>query len=148
MNNFVKVPSQHELEEKLKAHFGKKITVEVREDIYFKIFGIWMMLPKGLKSDGASIPKPLQFIIDGYDMRILFFSILHDYFYRTQFVPRQLADSIYKAGLEITANRTIAASFYYVLRVFGSVAWKNNKKAGLETFPNAQERLKDWICNK
>ena len=140
------IPAPVEVMQNLDVVLGKIPQVKVSNDIYIKLHGCWYIIPKGFVSDGASIPWIFTLFIDRLDANIILFSILHDYFYRTQFVPRFYADSIYESGLAITKGLMVSRSFYAGLRVGGGVAWKNNKKKGLEKHPEAYQRLINHIC--
>ena len=142
------IPAAEEVSNSIKIIFGKKSRVEVIRDIFIKLHGCWYIIPKGFVSDGASLPWALTLLIDRMAAKIILFSILHDYFYRTQFSPRFYADAIYESGLEETANTPLSRSFYVGLRMAGGVAWRKNKKKGLEKYPEAYQRLIAHICIK
>ncbi len=144
------IPTTEELQSSLKIILTKGgPNVRVLKNIYIKLYGVFYIIPKGFKSDGASIPLWLTalFRINPFDKNILLFSILHDYFYRTQFLPRFMADAIYEIGLEQTSSKLIAKSFYVALRSTGGLAWSNNAKRGLETHPKAYNELISYICD-
>ena len=144
----VDIPSKRELEESLNIRLNGSITVEAKKDIFFNVFGYDMIIPKGAKSDGASFPAPVRILLNKLDSKIIFFSFLHDYHYRTQHVPRLVADSIYKEGLRITKDTKTAAIFYAALRCCGWYGWGKNNKKGLETYPNAKRRLINHLCKR
>jgi len=144
MNNII--PTPEEVMQNLAILPGKRPLVKVRNDIHIKLHGCWYIIPEGFVSDGASLPWIFTFLIDRLDADIILFSILHDYFYRTQFVPRFYADSIYEAGLAITKGLMVSSTFYGGLRVGGGIAWKNNQKKGLKKYPEAYQRLIAHIC--
>jgi len=138
------IPTVKELEGAFSLVLRKgKTKVAVERNIYIKLFGCWYIIPKGLLSDGASIPWLLTFLVKRFDVRILLFSVLHDYFYTTQFLPRSLADCIYREGLNLTANRFIASVFYYVLRLAGWVTWRLKTTV---TFPKAMVDRYQFLC--
>jgi len=141
-----RIPTPKEVLAKLKMLPGKRPLAETRDDIFIKLNGNWYVIPKAFLSDIASVPWLLTFFIDRFDYRLILFSLLHDYFYRTQFVPRFYADAIYALGLKETAGWFISNAFYIGLRLGGWVAWKNNKKKGLEKHPEAYQRLINHIC--
>jgi len=140
------IPTTKEIEEKLRIRFTDKgVRVEVIEDIYFRVWGIWFVLPKGLISDGASIPKIL-FFLDRFDKRWIFWAIWHDYAYKAQWIPRSVADAIFKWGVRQNAGLFYAIIFYVAVRTFGWLAWLTNKRNGLVEFDDAVERLNNYIC--
>jgi len=140
------IPTPGEVMQNLAILPGKRPLVKVKKDIHIKLHGCWYIIPKDFVSDGASLPWIFTLFIDRLDANIILFSILHDYFYRTQFVPRFYADSIYESGLAITKGLMVSRSFYAGLRIGGGFAWKNNKKKGLEKHPEAYQRLINHIC--
>ena len=140
------IPTTAELTNLIEFDFGTEQFV-VKDDIFFRIFGIDMILPRGSTNNGASVPFFVSPFISKTDSRVIFWAMVHDYMYRTQYVSRLVADAILRAGLKHTANRFIAGMFYYVLRPFGWVAWYNNKKRGLEKYPEAKTRFLNKICN-
>ncbi len=146
-NSSVVIPSLDELEKKISyrlANTSTGIEIVLKNDIFFKVFGYWYILPKEFKSDGASIPRfvPLK----PYDKRWLFGAMVHDYLYRTQFVPRKIADAIFKKLLQETAGKFYAYMFYLSVRVFGIFAWISNKRKGLLRFEGAMQRWQKFIC--
>jgi len=140
------IPSAKELEGAFTLKIVKGSTkVRVNRDIYLKLFGGWYIIPKGLETDGASVPWLLTFLIKRFDSRILLMSVWHDYGYLTQFMPRLVIDAIYSSGLAITSNRFIAVSFYWALRLGGWVAWYRHKRRGVKKFPEAMQRFQVFL---
>jgi len=135
----MKLPTQREIEDGIRFD-GENITI--KKDIYFRVFGMWMVLPKGLQSDGASVPK-IIFWVNRYDKRWLFWSIWHDYAYRSQWLPRNVADSIFAWGVKQNAPQW-SFTFYLAVRVGGYFAWHRKKE--IVKFPNAISRLNKFIC--
>ena len=140
------IPSKGKVESSVSILLGKKIRIRVSKDIFMKFNGLWYVIPKGFTSDGASIPWLLTFFIERMDVRIILFSILHDYIYRTQFLTRAMGDLIYKEGLKLTAGTLLSIYAYYPLRLFGWIAWKRNQKR-LHKYSEAKQRMIEVICN-
>lgn len=125
---------------------SEKPSLVITEDVLIKPFGSVYCIPTGLESDGASVPYLVGLVINRFDKRLLLYSVFHDYCYQTQFMPRSLADLVYKLGLERTYNKYIAQSFYLALRAFGWVAWHNHKRKGLKSFPGYYKAIKRYYC--
>lgn len=141
------IPTAQEVAEKIRIEFGKKSPdIITTDDIFIKLHGNWYIIPKGFRSDGASLPWIMTFLVDRKNENIILFSILHDYFYRTQFVPRFYADAIYENGLKETAGLSVSRTFYLGLRIAGGVAWRNNQKKGLQKYPDAYQRMINHVC--
>lgn len=92
-----------------------------------------IVVPTGLITDFASIPKILWNIIDPDDPRICFPSVVHDYLYsrkgdlglgsRMTF-NRQQADEVLQEGMQVCgAGKALALSVYYAVRIGGSSHW-------------------------
>ena len=138
------IPTTQEIEQKTKLHFDT-MEIEVIEDIFFRIFGIDMILPKGLRSDGASLPKFISGFYSKFDTRWLFASIVHDYLWRTCFLPKNIGTEIFYEILKFTAGLRIALLFTYSVKIFGNGIYRKNMK-NPEKFPEAKNRLKEFIC--
>lgn len=75
------IPGSKEIEEKVKVHFGEEVTIEVKENIFFRAFGLDMIIPVGFISNGNSFPFFIRAFIDPYNPKWLFAGIFHDYLY-------------------------------------------------------------------
>lgn len=139
------IPSIEELEQKVQAKFWKQLNIVVKEAIYFRMFGIDMIIPQWFVSDWASL-WIFKWFIDSYNPKWVFAALVHDYIYRTQFLPRDIADSIFREILKITAGTLITYSFYKWVDWFWLKAWKNNQKKWLEKYPKAKHNLRKHIC--
>jgi hypothetical protein len=89
----------------------------------FKVF-----VPKGFRSDLASVPNCLLWLVDplGKHQRAALF---HDVAYRLQYCTRYTADAIFRVILErdqVPAWRVFL--LYYAVRMFGGRAWKQNRQ--------------------
>jgi hypothetical protein len=95
----------------------------VAEDFNISIFGVDIQIPKGFKSDLASIPNlaTLCFKTNGLWTPA---AIVHDYLYQdtTLGISRELADLIFLVlMLAYTTPPYVAFLFYYAVRLFGGV---------------------------
>ena len=143
----MKIPDIQEIEKTLRWDFEKQEFYLV-EDLFLEIFGMTIILPKGLHTDGASFPFFIDVFVKGTDKDVMIWAILHDYIYRTQFLPRIIADAIFMWGLSKSKSKSLGIISYLGLRPFGYFAWRNNYKKGLLKFPEATQRLKQYICQK
>lgn len=140
------IPSKQEIEEALRYDLDKQ-EFKLVKDLYIYIMGIHIVLPKGLYTDGASFPFFVQWFVKGTDKDIMIWAILHDYIYRTQFTLRVIADAIFMWGISKTKSKVLARLSYVGLRAFGFIAWYNNKRKGLQKFPEVKNKLKKYICD-
>lgn len=111
----------------LKHPDGKTVCKTLKEEIYHTSYEVYDV-PAGFESDGASLPRFFWRLIGHpFSMDYLREAILHDYFYRTQYIPRKKADKIF---LELLKKKMPFRCYviYYALRAFGWIAWTINKK--------------------
>jgi len=139
------LPSKGELEEAIKPVFGKRLTIVLKKDLYFKVFWQEYILPKWLTSDWASIPSVFHFIMDWFDYRILFAWLVHDYFYRTQFITKKLADTMFYELLRLNNWILFSQTLYQAVNWCWYLAWRKNNK-NLLKFPTAIHNRKKFIC--
>ena len=142
----MRIPTIKELEGKFKVNFNGSLTITTTENIFFRIMWIDMIIPEWFSSDWASIPKIFRVFINEYDVKWVFAAIVHDYLYRTQFMPRMIADNIFKLILQKTAGKVYCYIFYRWVRLWGFIARYNNWRQ-LESYPKAKHDLKCYICN-
>jgi len=86
-------------------------------------------VPKGFRTDGASIPRPLWPII-GHPMDPEYYpaAVVHDYLYCQQRMTRRQADCVFRELLErlgVAAWRCWA--MYVGVRLGGWVGWQRKK---------------------
>ena len=147
MSKYNDFPSEQTLNESIDVKSRVwRLHIVINENIFFRIFWIDMIIPKGFECDGNSFPFFLRAFRDPYDIRWLFAGILHDYLYRTQFIPRIISDLIYYYILVETAGKFRAYIFYKWVRLWGWIAWNENGKK-LEWFPKAKHDLKTYLIN-
>lgn len=138
----------------------RKIMYEVMEEyrLYLPFLDITLLIPKGFKFDGASIPKFLWPILAPIDV-LLITAVFHDfaYRYRTYITDsgclylmdcdRKVYDEMFKDisyytnGLGVTSY-----SSYLMLRIFGFFAWKENRKDRRRVKRDFPEVLVDTTC--
>ena len=143
----MKIPTTQEIEQALSFDLYTQ-EFYLLEDLFLEIFGMIIILPRGLHTDGASFPFFISIFVKGTDKDVMIWAILHDYIYRVQFLPRVIADAIFMWGLAKTKSKILGVISYMGLRVFGIFAWKSNQRKGLLKFPEAKLRLKEYICKK
>lgn len=100
----------------------------------------------GFKSDGASIPKPLQsFVSPRYEARTFPAALAHDALYAGELVDRHIADrEFYRLLKRMGVNEVKARIYYTASRVYGRVAYRKHTPESVE---NARKlcRIKEII---
>lgn len=82
-----------------------------------------ILIPKGFKTDLASIPSYLHWKYNPLDLSLIRPAILHDYMYRNYFTySRKEADDVFYYALKVEGN-AIATVYpiYIAVRAFGWV---------------------------
>jgi len=109
-------------------------------------------VPVGFVTDFASIPRVFWSLLRP-DGMYTYPAILHDFLYWTQERPRDVADQIFRIGMEdFSINRAVIDTIYSAVRLGGGSAWENNAKAKangekriLKEFPDdPRTRWKEW----
>jgi hypothetical protein len=104
---------------------GRKL-VELADDLYIKSSLTMFIIPKGFKTDLASIPRPLWWFIAPTDWGILVPAIMHDYFYRDATLPREMADFLFKEKMKDFGMGFIKRNLaYFAVRLFGGQYYGN-----------------------
>ena len=103
---------------------GKAILLD---DYVYSINGYDIKVFRGFITDGASVPKSLQWLYNPYGKYIKA-AVIHDYLYscyNNTGINRTLADKIFKHIMKETGvdNRTVRR-FYNTVRCFGETSWK------------------------
>lgn len=103
---------------------GKAILLE---EYVYDINGYLIRVPKSFITDGASVPKSLQWLYNPYGKYIKA-AVVHDYLYscyNNTGINRTLADKIFMHIMHETGvdNRT-RKKFYAAVRSFGEPSWK------------------------
>lgn len=124
---------------RIKAWLWESRKWEFVEDYYFHVdwLNITLKIPKGFIFDGASIPRPFWNLLvpDG----ILFIpSFFHDFAYRYHYLlskkgakvyerDRKFFDKLFlKLSYQVNGIKTPDKIAWFVLRLFGGKAYKNN----------------------
>ena len=109
-------------------------------------------VPIGFVTDFASIPRVFWSLLRP-DGEYTYPAILHDFLYWTQERPRDVADQIFKIGMEeFSISKTTIGTIYEAVRLGGASAWESNAKAKgndekrvLKQFPaDPRTRWADW----
>lgn len=114
---------------KLKPVNNGKCILEA--DYIYSINGFLITVPKGFITDGASIPKSLQWIYDPYGKYIKA-AVIHDYLYskyNDTGINRTLADKIFDFIMKETGvNGKTRRKFYVAVKYFGKIFWQDKLK--------------------
>ena len=107
---------------------GKAILLD---DYVYSINGYDIKVFRGFITDGASVPKSLQWLYNPYD-KYINAAVVHDYLYSTYNstgINRILADKIFKHIMKETGvdDRTVRR-FYVAVKYFGETSWKPKLK--------------------
>ena len=107
---------------------GKAILLD---DYVYSINGYDIKVFRGFVTDGASIPKSLQWLYNPYGKYIKA-AVVHDYLYsvyNNTGINRTLADKIFKHIMKETGvdDRTVRR-FYAAVKYFGVTSWKTKLK--------------------
>ena len=103
---------------------GKAILLE---EYVYEINGYLIRVPKSFITDGASVPKSLQWLYNPYGKYIKA-AIIHDYLYsvyNNTGINRTLADKIFRHIMQETGvDKRTYRRFYAAVRCFGETSWK------------------------
>jgi len=115
--------------------FKNKLKIEAisREDAYLLTsqlsyitnLGDKIIIPKGFKTNFASVPRLAKFYIDDDDWQIRAPSVVHDYLYSAEsaelgFTRKQADEVLLEAMMGLGMRKTKALLIYYTLRIFGA----------------------------
>lgn len=109
-----------------KSNFYKLTkTFSYQDKVYGKI-----TVPRGFKTDFASVPKLFHGVIDDDASYIREAAVIHDYLYSSGELPRVECDKVLERAMkELGAKWYQRKLVYYAVRVFGGLYFK--KKRGL-----------------
>lgn len=104
---------------------GKAILLD---DYVYSINGYDIKVFRGFITDGASVPKSLQWLYNPYG-KYINAAVVHDYLYsvyNNTGINRTLSDKIFKHIMKETGvdNRTVRR-FYNAVKYFGETSWKS-----------------------
>ena len=104
---------------------GKAVLMQ---DYVYEINGYLIRVPKSFITDGASVPKSLQWLYNPFGKYIKA-AVIHDYLYsvyNNTGINRTLADKIFYFIMKETGvdNRTVRR-FYNAVKYFGATSWKS-----------------------
>jgi hypothetical protein len=85
-------------------------------------------VPVGFVTDFASIPRAFWSILRP-DGTYTYPAIVHDYLYWTQIRPREVADKIFKFGMEdFSVDAVSRSTIYGAVDALGWIAWNENAR--------------------
>ncbi|ALF22007.1 DUF1353 domain-containing protein [Fusobacterium animalis] len=107
---------------------GKAILLQ---DYIYSINGYDIKVFKGFITDGASVPKSLQWLYNPYG-KYINAAVIHDYLYsvyNNTGINRTLADKIFRHIMkEIGVDDRTVRRFYNAVKYFGETSWKPKLK--------------------
>lgn len=104
---------------------GKAILLE---EYVYDINGYLIRVPKSFITDGASVPKSLQWLYNPYG-KYINAAVVHDYLYscyNNTGINRTLADKIFYFIMKKTGvDKRTCRRFYNAVKYFGTTSWKS-----------------------
>ena len=112
---------------------------EIGEDFHYKLYGQDMVIPKGFKFDGASVPKFLGAWLSPVGV-LLLGGLVHDYGYKYAtllkkdgttigVVNQQWMDKTFRdINIEVNGFKWLNYLAWYALRAGGFLAWNGHRK--------------------
>ena len=112
---------------KLKLEFISNKKAVLLQDYIYSINGYDIKVFRGFITDGASVPKSLQWLYNPYG-KYINAAVIHDYLYsvyNNTGINRTLADKIFRHIMKETGvdDRTVRR-FYAAVKYFGETSWK------------------------
>lgn len=98
-------------------------TWEVAKDFNVSINNFKVKVPKGFRTDLASIPRIFWNIFPPFG-RYTQAAVVHDYLYRIQHNRKQADKIFYDLMIEYGTRKWKAKIMYLAVRIFGYYAWK------------------------
>ena len=97
------------------------------EEYVYDINGYLIRVPKSFITDGASVPKSLQWLYNPFGKYIKA-AVIHDYLYscyNNTGINRTLADKIFRHIMKETGvDKRTCRRFYNAVKYFGATSWK------------------------
>lgn len=98
------------------------------EDFTIEVSGNVLIVPKGFKTDLASIPRVLWWVIPPFGKHNEA-SVVHDYLYKTHTYPQAKCDKIFLAILRMYGVNVLIRTILYVgVRLFGFIKYNHVKR--------------------
>ena len=120
---------------------------EVVKDFHYKFSGQELVIPKGFKFDGASVPKFLAQFLSPVGV-LLIGGLIHDYGYKYETLLKKDGTTIDKRSqrwmdavfrdINIDINGFYFLNYlaYWALRLGGWVAWRKHRKVNAQIIDN------------
>ena len=112
---------------KLKLEFISNKKAVLLQDYIYSINGYDIKVFRGFITDGASVPKSLQWLYNPFGKYIKA-AVIHDYLYSTYNntgINRTLSDKIFRHIMKETGvDSRIVRKFYAAVKYFGATSWK------------------------
>jgi hypothetical protein len=105
--------------------FGAKL--ELVEEFEIRINNQVILIPKGFRFDGASIPNLVWGLINlkPTDAQVLIPALAHDFFYTYHIFSREKSDKLFRDLLvQNGVNKWKVETMYRAVRMFGWRSWK------------------------
>lgn len=101
---------------------------EVVEEYAVLVFGQEIIVPKGFKTDLASVPRLLWSVFPPFGQHNNA-AVVHDYLYKTKKISRVEADIIFLELMRLSRVGLIKRHlFFYAVRIFGWLAYHKKCK--------------------
>lgn len=98
------------------------------EEISINVHDIEIVVPKGFRTDFASVPRCLWSIFPPYGKHTVA-AIVHDFLYATHLTTREKADLIFLELMKVyNVNPVKRKLMYLAVKYFGEPAYKQYKK--------------------
>ena len=139
---------------KLKLEFISNKKAVLLQDYIYSINGYDIKVFRGFITDGASVPKSLQWLYNPFD-KYINAAVIHDYLYsvyNNTGINRTLADKIFNFVMkETNVDVRTRRKFYVAVRVFGETSWKKKlenegykDRAVIDRTKEAKEYYNHW----
>lgn len=90
--------------------------------------GYTVDVPQGFVTDFASVPRPIWWLFPRW-AKYGNAAVVHDYCYWMQDISRKQADAVILEGMkDLGVGWITCMLIYWALRLFGWVAWRQNKR--------------------
>ena len=103
-----------------------------------------IIAPRSFCTDFASIPRPLQGLLDA-DNDVAPGATIHDYLYTSGLFPRAVCDQIFYEALRANGVGYLRAKALYLgVRVGGAAAWNADPAAASDLLEQSAEAVAIW----